>query len=111
LGFCRSIGRSPAGTHAEVELRLSPHVPGHLGFRMPAPVVAERCSISTKGILGRILGHVSKNLFRCAGRQCSILLARWWLIPLGQTLANAAKWSYLARPDVELVLFDWAPCF
>ena len=50
-------------------------------------------------------------LFIVAANLSPILLGNWWSIPLGQMLANAAKWSSLARSDVELGLFDRASSF
>ncbi|WP_165876648.1 hypothetical protein [Acidipila rosea] len=50
-------------------------------------------------------------VFIAAANSSPILLDNWWSIPLGQMLAYAAKWSSLARSDVELGLFDRASSF
>lgn len=61
----------------------------------------------TKGTFGGVLGH--GNLITQQTHR--LYFWNWWLIPFGQTLANAAKEYSLARSDVELGQFNGATGF
>jgi hypothetical protein len=77
---------------------------------LPALVPAGGISVFTKGMFGRPLEHAFRIFFGLQG-MVPYTTGKMVVNPLGQMLANAAKWSYLARADVELGLFDRAPRF
>jgi hypothetical protein len=84
---------------------------GGLAHGLAGAILQRRVPYLLKAPLEAVWGMDIGSLFTIAAISSPILLDNWWSIPLAQTLANAAKWSSLARSDVELGLFDRASSF